>query len=132
MPGTREWRLAEDMFPLRRQIQTVASFAMQWPARVAGVDVPEAISGDQGVAELMAAIAHAKAYLATLKPKQFAGRDDKALTIEMGPTPTTHSAGQWLSGFATTNLYFHLSMVYGILRHKGVQLGKRDLFASGL
>ena len=45
-------------------------------------------------------------------------------------TPSSH--GQWIAGFATTNFYFHLSMVYAILRSRGVPLGKRDLFAGGL
>ena len=48
-----------------------------------------------------------------------------------GMEPTLPS-GQWLTGFATTNIYFHLSTVYGILRSKGVQIGKIDLFAGGL
>ncbi|HEX4095392.1 MAG TPA: DUF1993 family protein, partial [Caulobacteraceae bacterium] len=74
-----------------------------------------------------------KAYLAALTPQQFAGRDEIPLTVEIGNgmTPTLPSA-QWLTVFATTNLYFHLSTAYGILRAKGVQIGKVDMFAGGL
>ncbi len=44
----------------------------------------------------------------------------------------TLPVGQWISGFATTNLYFHASMAYAILRAKGVPIGKIDLFPTGL
>ncbi|HEY0436140.1 MAG TPA: DUF1993 family protein, partial [Phenylobacterium sp.] len=64
--------------------------------------------------------------------EQFAGRDDVPLTLPIGPdmTPTLPS-GQWLTVFGATNIYFHLSMAYAILRAKGVQIGKRDVFAGG-
>jgi hypothetical protein len=68
-----------------------------------------------------------------LTPEQFAGRDDVPLTVTIGGDMSpTLPAGQWVSVFATTNLYFHLSTAYGILRSKGVQIGKVDLFGGGL
>jgi len=33
---------------------------------------------------------------------------------------------QFLLGHALPNVYFHSSMVYAILRHNGVEIGKRD------
>jgi hypothetical protein len=100
---------------------------------VAGLPLPAEIGVDVGLPEFKAAIANAKAYLADLTPEQFAGRDDVPLTVTIGTgmEPTLPS-GQWLTVFATTNLYFHLSTAYGILRSKGVPIGKIDLFASGL
>ena len=102
----------------------------------AGLPVPEEMTVEgrpTDVAGFRAAIAAAKAYLADLKPEQFAGRDEVPLTFMLGTgiEPTLPS-GQWLTVFATTNLYFHLSTAYGILRSKGVQIGKIDLFATGL
>lgn len=47
-----DWRLADDMFPLRRQAQVVVDFSRQWPARAAGLDVPAALEGEPGLAEL--------------------------------------------------------------------------------
>ena len=55
-----------------------------------------------------------------------------ALSVNLGQMEPTLPVGQWITGFSTTNLYFHLSTAYGILRSKGVQIGKRDLFAGGL
>ena len=68
-----------------------------------------------------------------LRAEQFEGRDAIPLTFAIGPgMEPTMEAGRWLTIFATTNLYFHLSTAYGILRAKGVPLGKVDLFATGL
>jgi hypothetical protein len=126
------WRLAEDMFPLRRQAQIVSDFAKQWPARAAGLAVPPSLEGESTLSELEAAIVDARAYLGELKPEQFEGRDEAPFTLDIGQLRPTLPMAQWMSGFATTNFYFHLSMAYAILRMKGVPLGKRDFFAGGL
>lgn len=127
------WRLVDDMHPLGFQLMVVVNFASQWPARVAGLEPPEAIGADLDVAGFLQAIGEARAWLAGLAPGQFAGRDDVPLAFRIGEEmePTLPS-GQWLTVFATTNLYFHLSMAYAILRARGAPLGKRDMFASGL
>ena len=127
------WRLIGDMHPLRFQLGTVANFAGAWPARAAGLPVPAEVSSELDVAGFRAAFAAARAFLATLTPDQFAGRDDTPVTFAIGGTmEMTLPAGRWLSGFATTNLYFHVDMIYAILRAKGVPLGKRDMFPAGL
>lgn len=127
-----DWRLVGDMNPFRFQAMVVCNFSRLWPARVAGLPLPAEITADLDLAGFRAAIADAKAYLAALKPEQFAGRDDVPLTVQIGTgmEPTLPS-GQWLTVFSSTNLYFHLSMAYAILRAKGVQIGKVDLFAGG-
>lgn len=128
-----DWRLIEDMQPLAFQLMVVINFSRQWPARAAGLEVPPEVGADLDVADFRAAIAEAKAYLASLTPQQFEGRDDVPVTFTIGTgMAPTLPAGQWISVFATTNLYFHLSTAYGILRHHGVQIGKVDLFAGGL
>ena len=127
------WRLAEDMHPLGFQLMVLCNFTRQWPARVAGLPLPEANTSDLDVAGFKAAIADARAYLAGLSAEQFAGRDDVPLNyvIVEGMAPTLPS-GHWLTVFATTNVYFHLTTTYSILRMKGVPLGKADMFATGL
>ncbi|WP_374653389.1 DUF1993 family protein [Phenylobacterium sp.] len=127
------WRLIEDMNPLSFQLAVVANFAQQWPARAAGLELPAEVAHDLDAAGLKAAIAQAKAYLAGLTPEQFAGRDEVPLTFTIGgDMKPTLPTGQWLSVFATTNLYFHLSTAYAILRAHGTKIGKVDLFAAGL
>ena len=128
-----DWRLIDDMQPLRFQVMVVCNFSRQWPARVVGLPLPADVPVDLDLAGFQSAIAEAKAYLRALTPEQFAGRDDVPLTVTIGNgmEPTLPS-GQWLTVFATTNLYFPLSTAYGVLRAHGVQIGKPDLFASGL
>ena len=128
-----DWRLIDDMAPVRFQAMVVCNFTRQWMARVIGAEVAAAIDDSLDLAGFRAAIADSKAWLAALTAEQFAGRDDVPLTVEIGNgmKPTLPS-GQWLTVFATTNLYFHLSTAYGILRSKGVQIGKPDMFAGGL
>lgn len=127
------WRLIEDMQPLRFQLMVVTNFAAQWPARVAGQPVPADLGADLGVVEFRKAMSDAKAYLRTLRPEQFDGRDDVPLSFRIGEgLEPNMPAGQWLTVFATTNLYFHLSTAYGILRSKGVPIGKVDMFANRL
>lgn len=129
-----DWRLIEDMQPLRFQIMVVCDFSRQWLARVAGLPVPEGVTDALDLAGFKAAIADAKAYLAALRPEQFEGRDETPLTVPIGDgsMQPTLEAGRWLTIFATTNLYFHLSTAYDILRANGVPIGKTDLFAAGL
>lgn len=128
-----DWQLIDDMNPLRFQAEVVINFARQWTARAAGLPVPEGIAAGSTLDGLRAAIAAAQAELAALAPEQFAGRDDVPLTIKIGEVmEPTLPTGQWVSGFATMNIYFHLSMAYAVLRMKGVPIGKPDLFAGRL
>lgn len=127
------WRLADDMHPLGFQLMVVINFSQSWLARAAGLPVPDAITADIDVAGFKAAIANAKAFLAALTPAQFAGREDELLTIKLGETmEPTLPAAQWVTVFGATNVGFHASMTYAILRMKGVPLGKLDLFTTGL
>lgn len=127
------WRLAQDMHPLGFQVMVVINFTQAWPARAAGLPVPEPVTADLDVAAYQAAIIAAKTWLATLTPEQFAGRDLAPVSFKIGETmEPTLPAGQWLSVFATTNITFHVSIAYAILRMKGVKIGKLDLFPSGL
>ncbi|CAN5542026.1 DUF1993 domain-containing protein [soil metagenome] len=129
-----DWRLIDDMHPLRFQAAAVINFSRSWTARVAGHDVPGDIDrGTADLASLRAGIAQSKAHLSALAPEHFAGRDDEQLTVQITDTLSpSFPAGRWLSVFASTNIYFHLSMSYAILRVNGVPIGKIDLFAGQL
>ncbi|HEY5288728.1 MAG TPA: DUF1993 domain-containing protein [Caulobacteraceae bacterium] len=127
------WRLVDDMQPLAFQIRVVCNFARQWPARAADLPIPAEIGADLSLADFQSEIAGAKTYLASLTAAQFAGRDEVPLTHTLGTEMTlTLPCGQWLTVFAATNLYFHVSTAYGILRAHGAPIGKPDLFAGGV
>ena len=128
-----DWRLIEDMNPLRFQLMVMVNFARSWPAKVVGVEAPTDIERTLEFAGFKAALADAKTWLAGLTAEQFAGIDEKPLQSKIGATmEMTLPREAWITGFATTNIYFHLSMVYAILRLHGVNVGKMDLFPQGL
>jgi hypothetical protein len=128
-----DWRLIDDMHPLRFQAGVVINFTRSWTARVVGQEAPANIDPASDLAGLRAGITDARAHLAALTPADFEGRDDVPLTVKITDTiEPTFPAGHWLTVFASTNIYFHLSMVYAILRMKGVPIGKIDLFAGRL
>lgn len=128
-----DWRLIDDMHPLRFQANIVVNFSKEWTARAAGLEVPAGIADNLDLAGIKAEIANARAFLAGLKAEQFAGRDDVTMKVTLGNGFEPElSIAQWLTGFAATNVYFHMSMAYAILRARGVPVGKVDLFPTGL
>ncbi len=127
------WRLIDDMHPLAFQLRVLANFTRQWPARVAGLEIPPDAPEPTDVAGWTGVLEEARRYLAGLTREQFAGRDDVPITFKMGNgMEPTLPGGQWLTVFALMNIEFHLSMAYAILRARGVPIGKIDLFAGRL
>lgn len=124
-------RLYPDMYPLYRQAQIVCDFAHEAPSRVLELEVRAALEGTMGHAELQDQITLARQFIASLDRAQFEGRDERPVTFPVGPNPMTQSAARYLVGFATPNFYFHLVTAYGILRSRGVPIGKPDFFGVG-
>ena len=120
-------RLYPDMFPLTRQIQTASDFAAKTCARLTGSEVPSVPDTEKTFAELQQRIARTVDYVKAFKPAQFEGAEAKDITFPSGPGKTTTLKGQqYLSNFALPNFYFHAATAHGILRHSGVEVGKRD------
>jgi uncharacterized protein len=120
-------RLYPDMFPLTRQIQTVCDFAAKSCARLAGVEVPSTPDNEKSFGELKQRLANTIDYVKSLKPAQFEGGEARDVTFPIGPSNTMTLKGQqYLNNFAFPNFYFHASIAHAILRHNGVEIGKRD------
>ena len=120
-------RLYPDMFPLTRQIQTVCDFAAKSCARLANSEVPSTPDTEKTFDELKQRLAKTIDYVRAFKPEQFAGADSRDVTFPIGPTNTMTLKGQqYLNNFAFPNFYFHAAIAHGILRHNGVEIGKRD------
>jgi uncharacterized protein len=128
------WRLADSMNPLAFQIAVVADFTAGWSARAAAMPVPERIDWTKAdLAALKSAIAASRAFVTSISADALAGRDEAPLTVQITDTiEPTLPVERWIASFATTNVHFHLSMIYAILRTKGVPLGKIDMFPTGL
>lgn len=124
-------RLAPDMFPLSRQVQIACDFAKGTCARLAGVDVPVYEDTERTIAELKGRIAKTLSFLGTLSAPQFEAAEDRDITMKAGGQDLRFKGKPYLVGFALPNFYFHLAIAYAILRHNGVDLGKKD-FMGGI
>jgi uncharacterized protein len=124
-------RLFPDMFPLRRQVQIACDLANHGGSRLAGIEPPKYEDKETTIAELKARIAKVVAFVKTLDAAQIDGAADRDITFPLGPQNKGHMRGaDYLNHFVLPNFYFHLSTAYAILRHCGVELGKRDFLAG--
>ncbi len=120
------FRLFPDMFPMSRQVQVACDVSKGAVARLAGVEVPQHEDTEQTFAELKARIAKTVAFINTIKPAQIDGTEDKDIALKLGKQDVKFKGMQYLLNFAYPNFYFHATTVYNILRHNGVELGKKD------
>ena len=120
-------RLYPDMLPFSKQIQLVCDFAAKSCARLAQVEVPTTPDTEKTFDELKQRLAKTIDYLKAFKPAQFDGADARDVSFPVGPTNTMTLKGQqFINNFAFPNFYFHAAIAHGILRHNGVEIGKRD------
>jgi hypothetical protein len=124
-------RLAPDMFPLSRQVQIVTDIVKGGVARLAGAEVPSFPDTEKSFAELQARIAKITDYIKTFQAGQIDGSEDRKITLKVGGQELTFSGQVYLLNFVLPNMYFHITTTYAILRHNGVELGKKD-YLGGL
>lgn len=122
-------RLAPDMFPLVWQIQAVCDQAKFAAGRVTGKDVPSHPDTEQTLDELRARIAAVQAYLEDFTERDFDGAAERTLSLPRWEGKAMRAADYFLE-HALPNFFFHFTMTYAILRHNGVELGKRDYLGS--
>ncbi len=120
-------RLFPDMFPLVRQVQIASDFAKSVSARLAGVDVPSFEDSEQSFDELQARIAKTLAFIDGLDPQAFEGSESREILLRPGTPKERRLDGQaYLLAYGLPQFFFHVSTAYGLLRHNGVEIGKRD------
>jgi hypothetical protein len=120
-------RLYPDMLPFTRQIQLACDFAAKGCARLSQSEVPVTADTEKTFDELRQRLARTIDYVKAFKPAQFDGGDTRDVTFPAGPGSTMTLKGQqFLNNFAFPNFYFHAALAHGILRHNGVEIGKRD------
>ena len=125
-----EFRLYPDMLSMTRQVQIASDTAKGLVARLAGLDNPVHEDNEQSIAELQARLAKTVAFMQSVSAAQIDGTEDKAIVIKRGDKETHYKGMQFLLGHALPNVYFHSSMTYAILRHNGVEIGKRDYLGT--
>ncbi|MBL8832648.1 MAG: DUF1993 domain-containing protein [Rhodospirillales bacterium] len=119
-------RLAPDMFPLTRQVQLASDFAKGPLARLSGSEPPKWEDSETTFDALKARIAKTVDFAKSFKPEQIDGSETRDVTITIGGNPVTMKGQEYLLHNALPNFYFHVTAAYAILRHNGVEVGKRD------
>lgn len=123
-------RLFPDMFPMVRQVQIASDTAKGAVARLAGTEIPKYEDTEQTFAELKARMAKTIEFVRSFKPAQLDGSEDREIVLKLGGREVKFTGMQYLLGHATPNFYFHVTTAYDILRHNGVEVGKRDYIGS--
>ena len=124
-------RLYPDMLPLSKQIQLASDFATRGCARLTQSEVPSTPDTEKTFEELRARLARTIDYVKSFKPAQFEGAETRDITFPMGPEKTMTMKGQqFLSSFSLPQFYFHAAIAHGLLRHNGVEIGKRDFMGA--
>jgi hypothetical protein len=119
-------RIAPDMLPLAVQVEIAVNFVYRACAPLAGQPVPPSGEHRESLARLQARVAAAQAFLQTLKPEDFAQSAQRTIHDPAGQTMVTLDGSTFLLHYALPNFFFHLSMVYALLRQHGLPLSKSD------
>jgi uncharacterized protein len=123
-------RLFPDMFPLLRQIQIATDHAKGAMARLADVELPKYEDTEQSIEDIRARLAKTIAFVGSFDAAQIDGSEEAAITLKVGGQERSFDGINYLIGFALPNFYFHVVTAYSILRHNGVEIGKRDYMGN--
>ena len=124
------FRLFPDMFTLTKQVQLTCDFCARAASRLAGDPLPSFPDTETSFAELRDRIAAARAHLAALPAARFDGAADRPITLKIGGEDRTLPGLSFATLYSLPQVYFHATTAYDILRHNGVELGKRDFMGA--
>jgi hypothetical protein len=125
-----EARLFPDMFTFARQIRIATDMAKGAGARLAGIDIPKFEDNETTLAELKARLHKAMDFLKTLTPAQIDGAADRAISFTAGGNTMNFKGLDYLLTWVLPNFFFHVTTAYNLLRHGGVEIGKKDFLGK--
>jgi hypothetical protein len=123
-------RLAPDMLPFSKQIQLTSDFAKNSMARLAGVDPPKFEDNETTMEELVARVKKTLDYIATVPASALEGSETRDIKIPLRDRTMEFKGLPFLQHWALPNFYFHHVTAYNLLRHNGVDVGKRDFLGG--
>src|SRR5256885_2381771 len=123
-------RLFPNMFPMKRQVQIACDTAKGAVARLAGVEVPKHEDTEETFADLKARIAKTVDFVLSVGAAKIDGSEAREVVLKMRSGEVKFTGMQHLLGHALPNFYFHVATAYNILRHNGVEIGKRDYIGT--
>jgi hypothetical protein len=121
-----EARLAPDMHPLPRQIQIASDVAKLAAARFAGMEPPSFPDTETTFPELQERIRKTIDYLRSVPREKIDGAENRTITLKFPQGEMSFVGRDFVTNFALSNFFFHVTTAYDILRHKGIEIGKRD------
>lgn len=119
-------KLAEDMRPLSFQVQSASDASKLAVVRLTGVAAPSFPDTESTFEELQKRVADTRTWLSSVPREAFEGAEERQFTMKAGPTEVAFTGQPYLLHFALPNFFFHVTTAYAILRHHGVDIGKRD------
>jgi hypothetical protein len=124
-------RLFPDMFPLLRQVQIACDFAKSVSARLAGAEVPAWDDSEKTFDELQARIRRTLDFIAGLDAAAFEGAAAREIVLRPGTPKERRLDGQaYLLAYGLPQFFFHVTTSYALLRHGGVEIGKKDFMGK--
>jgi uncharacterized protein len=124
-------RLYPDMFALLRQVQVASDFAKSVSARLADVDVPKLEDNEKTFGELQARIVKVRAFVDALDAAKFDGAQSREIITQAGtPREKRFTGESYLFSYGLPHFFFHTTTAYAILRHNGVEVGKKDFIGA--
>ena len=123
-------RLAPDMLPLSKQVQIACDVSKNSVARLAGIEPPRYEDNEKTMEELRARIARTIDYLKSMPAGALEGSEERDIKVPAGERTLEFKGLAFLQRWAIPNAIFHVTTAYNILRHNGVEIGKRDFLGT--
>ena len=125
-------RLYPDMFPLVRQVQIASDFAKGAAGRLGGLEPPRYADDEQSFADLGRRIDKTLKYVGSVPAAAINGSESRNISFHIAGNDEELEGKVYLFNFVLPNFFFHVTTAYGILRHIGVPIGKRNYYLGGL
>lgn len=125
-----QYRLAPDMFPLTKQVFVACDMAKNGIARISEIEAPKFDDTETTLEQLRERIQKTLDFLNSVPASSIDGKEETDITFPVGPNTRTMKAQAYAIHWILPNMYFHITTVYNILRHNGVELGKRDFLVG--
>lgn len=123
-------RLRPDMLPFVSQIQIVCDGAKNMTARLAGVAPPKFEDNEASFGDIKARIKNTLDFIRSVAPSDIGAGEDREIVFPLGPNKMKMKGADYIFHFALPNFYFHFTTAYAILRHNGIEIGKRDFLGA--
>ena len=124
-------RLYPDMLPFTSQVQIATDNVKGAAGRLSGAEIPKFEDNEKTFPELQARIDKTIAFLDTLTEAQFEGAAERDIVLQLRDRKMEFKGDVYLTQWANPNVYFHITTAYALLRHGGVEVGKKDYLSGG-